>query len=54
VFCCRKEGHVIKDCPIWKKIIEDEPKTSTPKVGINVVMADWDQPILDVFVTTKG
>jgi hypothetical protein len=23
-------------------------------VGVNVVMVDWDQPILDVFVTTRG
>jgi hypothetical protein len=23
-------------------------------MGINVVMVDWDQPVLDVFVTTKG
>jgi hypothetical protein len=54
MFCCHKEGHVKKDYPIWKKILEDEAKNSTPKVGVNVVMVDWDQPILDVFVTTKG
>jgi hypothetical protein len=23
-------------------------------VGVNVVMVDWDQPTLDVFVTTRG
>jgi hypothetical protein len=34
--CCRKEGHVKKDCPIWKKILEDEAKNCTPKVGVNV------------------
>jgi hypothetical protein len=52
-FCCHKEGHVKKDYPIWKKILEDETKNSTPKVGVNVAMVDWDQPVLDVFVTIK-
>jgi hypothetical protein len=35
-FCCHKEGHVKKDCPIWKKILKDEAKNSTLKVGVNV------------------
>jgi len=34
--------------------MEEEEKKSKPKVGVNVVMVDWDQPILDVFVTTRG
>jgi hypothetical protein len=52
-FCCHKEGHVIKDCPIWKKILENEAKNSTLKVGVNVIMVDWDQLVFDVFVTIK-
>jgi hypothetical protein len=40
VFCCWKEGHVKKDCPIWKKIMKDEVKNSTSKVRVNVVMVD--------------
>ncbi len=52
-FCCHK-GHVKKDCPIWKKVMEEEEKKSRPKVGVNFAMIDQDQPILDVFVTTKG
>jgi hypothetical protein len=34
--------------------MEEEEKKSKPKVGVNVVMIGWDQPILDVFVTTRG
>jgi hypothetical protein len=34
--------------------MEEEEKKSKPKVGVNVAMVDWDQPILDVFVTTRG
>jgi hypothetical protein len=52
-FCCHKEGHVKKDYLIWKKILEDEAKNTTPKVGFNLAMIDWDQLVLDVFVITK-
>jgi len=34
--------------------MEEEEKMSKPKFGVNVVMVDWDQPILDVFVSTRG
>jgi len=34
--------------------MEEEEKKSKPKVGMNVVMVDWDQPILDVFVNTRS
>jgi hypothetical protein len=34
--------------------MEEEEKKSKPKVGMNVAMIDWDQPILDFFVTTRG
>ncbi len=29
-------------------------RTPCQKVGINVAMVDWDQPVLDVFVTNEG
>jgi hypothetical protein len=53
-FYCRKEGHVRNDCLVWKKVIEKEKKNSKPKVGVNVAMVDWDQPIVNVCVTTRG
>lgn len=34
--------------------MEEEEKKSKPKVGMNVVMIDQDQPILNVFVTMRG
>jgi hypothetical protein len=34
--------------------MEEEEKKSKPKVGLNVAMVDWDQPILDVFLITRG
>jgi hypothetical protein len=34
--------------------MEEKKKKSKPKVKVNVAMIDWDQPILDVFVTTRG
>jgi len=46
----------MKDCPIgyWKKVMEKEAKSSILKVGVNVVMVDRDQLILDVCVTTRA
>jgi hypothetical protein len=40
-------------CLVWKKIIEEE-KNSKLKVGVNVAMVNWDQPIVNVCVTTRG
>jgi hypothetical protein len=40
-FCCHKE-HVRVDCPIWKKVMEEEEKNSKLKVGINVAMVKWN------------
>jgi hypothetical protein len=34
--------------------MEEEKKKSKPKVGMNVIIVDWDQPIFNVFVTTRG
>ncbi len=39
-----KGRHVRKDCPVWKCICEEETIGTKPKVGVNVVMVDWDQP----------
>jgi hypothetical protein len=46
----------MKDCPIgyWKKVMEEEAKSSILKIGVNVVMVDWDQLILDVCVTIRA
>ncbi len=52
-FYCQKENHAKNDCHVWKKIIKEEEKNSKPKVGVNVAMVEWDQPILDVCVSTK-
>jgi hypothetical protein len=52
--CCQKEGHVRKDCLVWKCICEEETIGTKPKLGINVVMVDWDQLLVDVFVTTQS
>ncbi len=52
-FYCHK-GHVGVDCPIWKKVMEEEEKNSKPKVGINVAMVEWDYLVVDVCVTTRG
>jgi hypothetical protein len=53
-FCCRKEGHVRKDYLVWKCICEEETIGTKPKVGVNVNMVDWDQPLVDVSVTTQS
>jgi hypothetical protein len=34
--------------------MEEEKKMSKPKVGMNVAIVNWDQPILDVFMTMRG
>lgn len=52
-FCCCK-GHVRIDYPMWKKVMEEEEKNSKSKVGINVVIVEWDQSVVDVCVTTWG
>ncbi len=52
-FCCCK-GHVRVDYPMWKKVMEEEEKNSKSKVGINVVIVEWDQSVVDVCVTTRG
>jgi hypothetical protein len=52
--CCRKEGHVRKNCLVWKCICEEETTGTKPKVGVNVVMVDWDQPLVDVSITTHS
>jgi hypothetical protein len=46
--------HVKNDYPIWKKVIEEEEKNSKLKVGINVAMFEWDQLVVDVYMTTRG
>jgi hypothetical protein len=53
-FCCHKEGHVRGYCLVWKKAMEEEEKNSKLKVGINVVMVEWDQSIVDVCVTMQS
>ncbi len=39
---------------MWKKVMEKEENNSKPKMGIIVVMVDWDQLVVDVCVTTRG
>lgn len=51
-FYFHKEGHVRKDSLVWKRICEEEKTRAKPKVGVNVVMVDWDQPLMDICVTT--
>jgi hypothetical protein len=41
-FYCCKEGHARNDYHAWKKVREEEEKNSKPKVGLNVVMIEWD------------
>lgn len=53
-YCYKKEGHVKANCPMWKKVMEEEENNSKPKVGINVVMVGWDESVVDVCVTTQG
>jgi hypothetical protein len=28
------------DCPMWKKVMEEEEKNSKPKVGMNLAMVE--------------
>jgi hypothetical protein len=37
---------------MWKKVMEEEEKNSKSKVGINVVIVERDQSVVDVCVTT--
>lgn len=53
-FCCKKEEHVKVDFLVWKKVTEEEEKNSKLKVGINVVMVEWDQLVVDVCVAMQG
>jgi hypothetical protein len=46
--------HICNKWLFFKKVMEEEEKKSKPKVGVNVVMVNCGQPILDVFVTTRG
>ncbi len=34
--------------------MQKKEENSKPKVEVNVAMVEWDQPFLDVFVTTRG
>ncbi len=34
MFLLSKKGHVRANCPMWKKVIEEEEKNSKPKVGM--------------------
>jgi hypothetical protein len=53
-FYFNKEGHVRKDSLVWKCICEEEKTRAKPKVGVNVTMVDWDQPLMDICVTTRS
>jgi hypothetical protein len=54
VFVVEKKGHLKKDCPMWKPVCEEEIINAKPKVGVNVAMVEWDQPLVDVCVMTHG
>ncbi len=43
-----------KDCHVWKRACEEEIVNAKPKVGVNVAMVKWDQPLIDVCVMTRG
>ncbi len=43
----------MNDYRIWKKVNEEEEKNSKLKVGINVTMVEWDQLLMDVYMTIK-
>jgi hypothetical protein len=43
VFVLLKEGHVKKDCLMWKRILKEENKDCKPKVGMNMVTIDCHQ-----------
>jgi hypothetical protein len=38
---------------MWKKVMEEEEKNSKSKVGINVIIVEWDQSVVDVCVTMR-
>ncbi len=41
-FYCCKEGHAKNDYHVWMKVVEEEEKNSKLKVGLNVMMIEWD------------
>ncbi len=43
-----------KDCLVWEKIMEEDAMKSKLKAGMNLVKVDWDQPRIDVCVTTTN
>jgi len=53
-FYFHKEGHVRKGYLVWKHICEEETTRAKPKVRVNVTMVDWDQPLVDICVTTRS
>jgi hypothetical protein len=42
------------DCLVWKCVCEEEIVDAKPKVGVNVAMVEWDQPLVDVCVMIHG
>jgi hypothetical protein len=43
-----------KDCFAWKCVCEEKIFNAKPKVGVNVAMVEWDQPLVDVCIMTCG
>jgi len=39
---------------LYGRRLSKKKKSSKPKVGINMAMVEWDQLVVDVFVTTRG
>jgi hypothetical protein len=42
------------DCLVWKCVCEEEIVDAKHKVGVNVAMIEWDQPLVDVCVMICG
>ncbi len=39
---------------MWKCVCEEKIFNAKPKVHVNVVMVEWDQPLVDVCVMIHG
>jgi hypothetical protein len=37
-----EDGHLRKDCLVWKCVYEEDARNAKTKVGVNVVMVEWN------------
>jgi hypothetical protein len=49
-----EDGHLRKDCFVWKHVYEKNARNAKTKVGVNVVMVEWNKPLVNVCVMMRS